>query len=62
MFKLVDIPPVYVKDAEREEYIKAMNKAIVEKNYDDITMFYYYKICDSIIELDNENKKTLTLK
>lgn len=57
MFKLVDIPPVYVKASEREEYITAMNKAIIEKKYDDIITFYYYKICDSIVDLDNTNKK-----
>ena len=29
-----------------------MNKAIVENNFSDLEQFYYYKICDSIIELD----------
>lgn len=57
LFKLVDIPPVYVKESEREEYIKAMNKAAVEKDYTDIITFYYYKICDSIIDLDKINSK-----
>jgi len=57
MFKLVDIPPVYVKKSEKEEYIKAMNKAIVENNNEDLMTFYYYKICDSIIDLENEYKK-----
>lgn len=41
-----------------------MNKAINEGSYDDINQFYRYKICDSIIELDindklKENEKTL---
>jgi len=58
LFKLVNIPPVYVKESERNEYIKAMNKAAVDKDYSEITTFYYYKICDSIIELDKENNKT----
>lgn len=57
MFKLVDIPPVYIKLSERNEYIKAMNKAIVEKNPNDLMTFYYYKICDSIIDLEKEYKK-----
>lgn len=57
MFKLVDIPPVYVKKSEKEEYIKAMNKAIVENNNEDLITFYYYKICDSIIDLEKEYNK-----
>lgn len=57
LFKLVNIPPVYVKESERNEYIKAMNKAAVDKDYNEIITFYYYKICDSIIELDKENSK-----
>ena len=52
LFKLANIPPVYVKTNEKKEYGKAMNKAIVENNFSDLEQFYYYKICDSIIELD----------
>ena len=43
---------MYVKTNEKKEYGKAMNKAIVENNFSDLEQFYYYKICDSIIELD----------
>lgn len=57
MFKSVNIPPVYVKVAEREEYTSAMNKAILQGDYRDIKTFFCYKICDSIIDLDNEYKK-----
>ena len=57
MFKLVDVPPVYVKVSERNEYGKAMNKALVDNDLSDLTTFYYYKICDSIIDLENEYKK-----
>jgi hypothetical protein len=33
-----------------------MNKANNENDYTDIKNFYRYKICDSIIELDINNK------
>lgn len=52
LFKIANIPPVYVKETERLEYQKAMQKAIGDENLSDIKTFYYYKICDSIIELD----------
>ena len=52
LFKMAGLPPVYVKRIERKKYIDAMNKAISEKDYNLINKFYYYKICDSIIELD----------
>lgn len=61
MFKLVDIPPVYVKVSERNEYGKAMNKALAENDINDLTTFYYYKICDSIIDLEKEYKKGINL-
>lgn len=66
MFKKVNLPPVYVQHKEKEEYIKAMDTAIRLGDYSAIQGFYYYKICDSIIELDfnkqidsnlNDNKK-----
>lgn len=52
MFKLVNLPPVYVQHKEKEEYIKAMDSAIRLNDYGAIQGFYYYKICDSIVELD----------
>jgi len=53
MFKLANIPPVYIEYEEQQEYRKAMNKAIGEEHeLDDIQTFYKYKICDSIIKLD----------
>lgn len=55
----VGFPSVYVKSQEREEYLTAMNKALDFEDYNDIQMFYHYKICDSIIELDINNKDSL---
>lgn len=52
MFELAGIPPVYIKENERTEYHRAMNEANHEGKYQDIIQFYYYKICDSIVELD----------
>ena len=52
LFKLAGLPPIYVKAIERKKYLSAMNKAITEKDYSWINKFYYYKICDSILELD----------
>lgn len=57
LFKLANIPPVYIKVNERTEYHKAMNKANGENDYSDIFTFYYYKICDSILELDINTKE-----
>lgn len=52
MFKKVGLPPVYVDYKEKDVYFSALEKAIVDNNYDEINTFYYYKICDSIYELD----------
>ncbi len=46
------LPPVYIKANERTKYHKAMNKANNEGDYTDIKNFYHYKVCDSIVELD----------
>lgn len=63
LFEIAGIPPVYIKENERTEYHKAMNKANHENNYQFIIQFYYYKICDSIVELDiNERLRNEKLK
>ena len=63
MFEDATLPPVYISSQEREEYFKAMNKANNEADPQDLCNFYKYKICDSIIELDINNKcKSLKLK
>ena len=51
-------PPVYIKLVERDEYHDAMGKAIGDGDYSEIKNFNRYKVCDSIIELDiNERLK-----
>ena len=65
LFTMAGIPPVYIKQNEKEEYKAAMTEALRHRSadevdddskYDQITNFYLYKICDSIIELDINKK------
>ncbi len=50
------LPPIYIKLKERDEYQKAMKSAIGDNDYTAIQAFYKYKICDSLIELDIDNR------
>ena len=50
------LPPIYVKASERTEYHTAMNQAIGDGDLSAIKAFYRYKVCDSIIELDIEDR------
>lgn len=52
MFKRRNIPPVYIKEQEQDEYKNCLIKAMRDGEYKDLREFYYYKICDSIYELD----------
>lgn len=56
LFKIANLPPIYVKLSEKEEYLNSMNQAIINNDYGYINRFYYYKICDSIMELDINNR------
>lgn len=56
MFKQAGIPPIYIKDEERENYKKELLDAICNKNYNGIIRFYHYKIADSIVSLDIYSK------
>ena len=58
LFRLANIPPIYISNKEREAYARAMNLGLMEENYSKIKQFYYYKICDSIISLDINYNKT----
>ena len=57
LLKKLNIPPVYIEIEERFEYKKALIKAIIDEDYEDLIQFYYYKICDSIATLDIINSK-----
>lgn len=52
MFKKRNLPPVYIVKKERKAYHDALEKGIVDNDYNDLITFYYYKVCDSIYELD----------
>lgn len=52
LFKLAGLPPIYVLASEKDKYLEAMSKAVEYEDYSYINKFYYYKICDSILELD----------
>ena len=68
MFKKYNLPPVYIKVSERKEYKDALFQAMDGKKYIDLSQFYYYKICDSIYDLDvlpdieRAKQQRLTLK
>lgn len=62
LFKLANIPFVYVRASEKSSYGKAMSKALVDHDFLYIQRFYYYKICDSIVELDLNNRLTMGYK
>ena len=50
------LPSVYLKTQDRERYLSAMQKGMDEEDYSDINIFYRYKVCDSILELDINDK------
>lgn len=57
MLKRINIPPIYISLDEREEYKEALLEAMKNDNYHPIIRFYYYKICDAIVELDVNNSE-----
>ena len=52
MMKKVKIPPLYIRVEERDAYKKALEKAVVNDDYEEMIGFYYFKICDAIASLD----------
>lgn len=52
LFRLANIPPIYIENKERQKYGIAMQLAVGDGDLSKINQFYYYKICDSIISLD----------
>ena len=63
-FKIAGIPPVYIEENEKDEYIKCINLACKPKEYNPdiipLRKFYYYKLCDSIVKLDVISKKNVS--
>ena len=70
LFKKISLPPIYIEPQERDEYKKCLFTALKDKQYQEITRFYYYKICDAIMNLDvgrseiapSDQHKVFTLK
>ena len=61
LFINVGLPPVYISSNEDSKYKMAMQKAIGEEGiFSKIQKFYYYKICDSIIELEYSKKNDIS--
>lgn len=56
LFLNAGLPSVYIQADESRQYKKAMQQAIGDGDYSHIIYFYYYKICDSIYELDIKPK------
>ncbi len=56
----IGIPPVYIQKEERETYKRVLNTAMQTGDYTEIIRFYYYKICDAIVDFDllEHSKKT----
>ncbi len=54
LFKARNLPPIYIRIDEIDEYKKALFNAIQNNDYSDINFFYLFKICSSIYELDVE--------
>lgn len=52
LFKRVNLPPVYIKTSEKEEYKDCLLEGMENQDYSRLKKFYYYKICDSIYDLD----------
>lgn len=52
LFRIANIPPIYIENKERNKYGEAMQLAVGDNDLTKIKQFYYYKICDSIISLD----------
>ena len=67
LFRLANIPPIYIENKERGKYGEAMQVAVGDGDLTKINQFYYYKICDSIIGLDvnlsylNSEEKSKTI-
>ena len=55
LLKKINIPPIYIEKYERGVYKKVLIEAMKSGNYEAIINFYYYKICDSIMNLDVNN-------
>ena len=52
LLKRINVPPIYIEKYERDVYKRVLIESMRTGNYESIINFYYYKICDSIMNLD----------
>ena len=57
LLKRINIPPIYIEKYERDVYKSALIESMKTGDYKSIIYFYYYKICDSIMNLDINNSQ-----
>lgn len=51
-FARIGIPPIYIKESEKEIYREILMDALVTKDNKLITRFYYCKICEAIVDVN----------
>lgn len=59
LFKIVKLPSVYIEYEEKDIYLKAMEHATDDANFDYINNFYFYRIANSIYEFGLRPKTEL---
>ncbi|MEG1009530.1 MAG: ImmA/IrrE family metallo-endopeptidase [Clostridia bacterium] len=54
LFKINNIPPIYIKSNDKYEYIKALNIADIKNNYDYLELFILNQIIHSMVLFDEK--------
>ncbi|MDK0631119.1 Fic family protein [Clostridium perfringens] len=54
LFRLKNIPPVYLKYDKKAEYYDALKSADIEKDYDKLSVIFYKQIIYSMIQLNRK--------
>lgn len=53
LFRINNLPPVYLKHKEKENYYEALREADINRNFDGLSVIFYKQVIGSIIELNN---------
>lgn len=53
LFRINNLPPVYLKYKEKEKYYEALKEADINENFDDLSVVFYKQVIGSMIELNN---------
>lgn len=54
LLKLKQLPPIYIPYEEKTEYVSALNKADLNWDYEDLEAFFYKRLLESFIILNEE--------